>query len=324
MNLDTIKNGLTQKLGTTGLKIQQYSPEILLGAGIVGVIGTVILASRASLNLDQIRREVQFSLDTIESNGQEAKDNAAKNEDLAKIDQITLKAKAQVYMVGGLEVAKLYAPAAALGTASIIAILASHGQMKNRQVALLAAYNLMAETYKTYRARVVEQLGADVDQNFHTGVVEESYSTTETDDQTGKSKKVKKTRFTKDDKPLSIYARLYDNSSTQWRGERLLDRAFLMGQQQRANDLLMLHGFVFLNQVYDMLGLPWSPEGQLVGWVLKDPKQMEAEGRDGYIDFGLQNPINDPTREFMEGHNDTVYLDFNVDGVVFDELKKLL
>lgn len=315
MNVSDIKNAVTQKFGMTGLQIQKHSPEILLGVGLIGMAATVVMASRATLKLESIVSETRQALETIDDTAEQA--NKTGNVPAKNIDEITLKAKTQVYVVSGLEVVKLYGPSFALGVASIAAILASHGVMKNRQVALVAAYNVLAEGYKNYRARVVEELGEEKDLAYHLGLAEETVTETVADVETGKKSKVKKTRYTKLNE-LSGYARLYDNSSTQWRDDRMLARAFLMGQQRHANDLLMLNGFVFLNQVYDMLGFPWTKEGQMVGWVLKNPEQMKKEGRDGFISFGLENPINEADRQFMDGHNDAIWLDFNVDGIVLD------
>lgn len=308
VNLSNMKDMTTRSFGRSSLLLQKHSPEILLGVGLLGMVATIVLASKATRNLDQILRERDYDLDQI---------NDLKPEDAT--EEEIVKAKVVAHVQTGLKLAKLYGPSIGLGVLSVGAILGSHGIMTKRQTSLMAAYGLLAETYKAYRQRVTEQLGEDVDRNFHMGVTEETHTVTEiTED--GKSKKVRKTRLIKDPTQLSIYARCYDKtSSNQYRGDRLMDRAFLMGQQNYANDLLKLKGFVFLNEVYNSLGLPWSQEGQLVGWVLKgDVNQMEEEGRDGYIDFGILNPINDADREFMNGTNDAIWLDFNVDGIVYD------
>lgn len=315
VNLSNMKDTATRSFGRSSLLLQKHSPEILLGAGLVGMLATIVLASKATLKVNDLSIEIEEERATIELAEEEGTTEAGKpysNEDYNKDLAIH-------YVQSGLKYAKLYAPAIGVGVLSVTAILASHGVMAKRQTSLMAAYGLLAETYNAYRKRVAEQLGEDVDRNFHMGMTEETHIVTEiTED--GKSKKVRKTRLIKDPTQLSIYARCYDKtSSNQYRGDRLMDRAFLMGQQNYANDLLKLKGFVFLNEVYNSLGLPWSQEGQLVGWVLKgDPDQMKKEGRDGYIDFGILNPINDADREFMDGNNDAIWLDFNVDGIVYD------
>jgi hypothetical protein len=109
----------------------------------------------------------------------------------------------------------------------------------------------------------------------------------------------------------SIYARAFDESNPMFRGDRNLNAAFLTAQERYANDVLILRGHVFLNEVYERLGFPHSSEGQLVGWVLRSPEQMTDEGRDGYVSFGLDKP------NVLNPHTGAIILDFNVDGEVF-------
>lgn len=73
------------------------------------------------------------------------------------------------------------------------------------------------------------------------------------------------------------------------------------------NQRLALKGHVFLNEVYDKLGIERTPEGQIVGWVY--------DKGSGYIDFGLDSPESDT---FMSGKERSVWLDFNVDGPILD------
>lgn len=42
---------------------------------------------------------------------------------------------------------------------------------------------------------------------------------------------------------------------------------FLRRQQDYANEMLKARGHLFLNEVYDLLDIPRSKAGQVVGWV---------------------------------------------------------
>ena len=66
-----------------------------------------------------------------------------------------------------------------------------------------------------------------------------------------------------------------------------------------------------LNDAYDKLGLDRTVPGAVVGWV------WDGEG-DNMIDFGLYNPVNE---RFLSGHEQAVWLDFNVDGVVYEQIE---
>jgi hypothetical protein len=59
---------------------------------------------------------------------------------------------------------------------------------------------------------------------------------------------------------------------------------------------------------------PHSSAGAVVGWVLGNG--------DDYIDFGIWDPNNEKAREFVNGHEAAILLDFNVDGVIYDLIDK--
>lgn len=307
MNLQTIKHTVSRSYGRSGLVLQKYSPEILLGFGLVGGVVAAVMAAKATLNAGQIKRDHDDAIDELSENNY--------------LDKNTRdKATAMVYVQTGLKYTKLYGPSVGLGVLSITAILGSHGIMGRRQTSLIAAYGLLNEGFKAYRQRVVEELGEDVDQNFHLGLKDEEYTETSLDEN-GKKVKTKKTRSVKlDTTSPSIYARIFDSSNVEYRSDRLLNKAFILSQQNYLNDVLFLRGHVFLNEAYERLGFPHTKEGQLVGWVLKDPKTMKEEERDGYIDFGLNNFYNDPAHDLNNGEGTfpTFLIDPNVDGIVYD------
>lgn len=316
MNSQTIKNRFTQSFGRTGLKLQKRSPEILLGVGIVGVIATVFMVAKAAQKQNDLSIEIEETFAVIEDEHEYKVEQSG----LALGGNERNKALAIAYVKTGLQYARLYGPAAGVGVLSIMAILASHGVMANRQVALVAAYNLLNEGFKSYRERVVEELGEDKDSEFYLGLRSETYTEKGVDEE-GNKTKTKKVKLVADpnQKTGSIYSRFFDEANPQYRSDRLLNKAFLMAQQNYANDVLILRGHLFLNEVYERLGFQHTKEGAIVGWVLKDPKTMRDEDRDGYVSFGfLDIDVQPVTREFVNLTNPSVLLDFNVDGIIFD------
>ena len=77
-------------------------------------------------------------------------------------------------------------------------------------------------------------------------------------------------------------------------------------------------GFLFLNDVYDSLGIPKTEAGQIVGWIYdeNDPE------RDNCVDFGIYNIHRVANRDFINGIEPVILLDFNVDGDILHELSK--
>lgn len=108
----------------------------------------------------------------------------------------------------------------------------------------------------------------------------------------------------------SDHARWFDAGCVRWVKNSEYNKIFLIQSENHCNDLLRRKGYLFLNEVYNVLGIPRSEAGQLVGWIYKD---------DSYVDFGLcaDNPI---TKDFIDGYRNDVILDFNVDGVILDKI----
>lgn len=310
MNTTNLQQKFTQAYGRGRLTLQKYSPEILLGAGLIGAVVAAVMAAKATLNAEGIVNEHQLSLDEIDAQTNKLAEAAP--------TQMVMEMKARVYTKTALEFGKLYGPALGLGALSISAILASHGIMGRRQVSLIAAYNLVSEGFQSYRNRVVEELGAGKDLEYSLGLRETVTKVKELDPETQKEVKVKKHGFERVNGHMSIYSRFFDESNPNYvRNSRAMNKAFLLGQQNYFNDILVIDGHVFLNQVYKALGFPETKEGQLVGWVLRSAEQMKEEKRDGFIDFGIMDWESPAAREFVNETNPTILINPNVDGIVY-------
>lgn len=111
----------------------------------------------------------------------------------------------------------------------------------------------------------------------------------------------------------SIYARFFDESCAAWSKDAEYNLTFLKGQQAHANDILRARGYVFLNEVYDMLGMPRTKAGQAVGWIYDESNPYG----DNYIDFDLND---ERCSTFVNGYERSVLLDFNVDGNIVDKV----
>jgi hypothetical protein len=176
--------------------------------------------------------------------------------------------------------------------------------LSRRNVGLTAAYAALDKGFREYRSRVVEEFGAEKDQELRYGfeMVEEAVDT----DEGPVTKTVKRPLMTE-----SIYSRIWakETAGDLWSPEFGKNQLTLKIQEQYANDLLNAKGYVFLNEVLGGLNLEESAMGQVVGWVLP---QYGGKGN-GYIDFGIFRNI-EAGRNFANGNERSVLLDFNVDG----------
>ena len=292
---------LPKVVGKAGLILSKYSPEILLGAGIAGFIGTIIVTSKAATKAEEIMKKHDNDMKTLKRVLDEYDGKTYSEDDFNKDKRI-------VYARTIKEMAKAYGPTILLSTLSIGCILCSYGIIKKRHLALIAAYNGLQESFLDYRKRVIEDYGEGTDQMYRLGIREE----TKAEKIVGKNgkEKIKETKeLVVDPNHHSQYARFFDSSSTQWNRNAEYNFMFLKSQQNYANEILKTRGHIFLNEVYDMLGIPRSQAGQIVGWVL-------GEG-DDFVDFGIFDDEGD-TRDFVNGYKDSILLDFNVDGIVYD------
>ena len=112
----------------------------------------------------------------------------------------------------------------------------------------------------------------------------------------------------------SDYAKIYDDGNTGWCKDPEASLMFLRRQQDYANDKLKEKGYLFLNEVYEMLGFQRTKAGQMVGWIY-DEKNPNG---DNYVDFGIYDVNKPKNAEFLDGKERAIILDFNVDGVILD------
>lgn len=304
-----MKNDIMLKASRTfskaGLVIKKHSPEILMVAGIAGTVASTVLACKATTKVSKILEEKNETVNQIHQ--------CLESEEIEYTEEDSKKDLTIVYAQTGVKLIKLYAPAVALGTLSIASIVSGHKILKRRNVALAAAYAVVDKGFKNYRKNVVERFGEELDKEFRFGIKNKEIEEV-TVDEKGKEKIEKKIvqEVSELDK-YSEYARFYDDGNTGWTKDPEYNLMFLRQQQNYANEKLKANGHLFLNEVYDMLGIPRSKAGQVVGWIY-DEKHPNG---DNYVDFGLYDN-KDGNRLFVNGYEPTVLLDFNVDGVIYD------
>lgn len=279
---------LTNALGNAGLKLKKYSPEILLGVGIASGIATVALAVVGTTKLEETVNKCQTRKEVAVEVG-------------------TKKAKREAFVKNVGDFAKIYAPAAATGVVSVAATLASHGIIKKRNIALTAAYASLSDAYLAYRDRIKDKLGEDEERKIYYGAKDEKECK-------NCDKEVCTCQKEGAVEGFSPYAKFFDESSPRWDKDPDYNLMFLRGEEKYFNDRLNAVGHVFLNEVYDALGLEHTSAGSVVGW-LKDTSKTHGNG---FIDFGIYDGNSKAKRLFVNGQERSILLDFNVDGVIYN------
>lgn len=307
--IDGIKQGLVAGCNKISFQAQKHSPEILAGIGVVGVITSAVIACKATTKLSGILDDAKDQLDKVK---EVANDPAyAGQYDLEDAKKDTTI----IYVQKGVEIIKIYLPAITLGAVSIGCLLASNNILRKRNAALGAAYATLDKSYKAYRNRVADRFGNEVEKEIRYGIKAERIEN-KTIDEEGNEVIVEEEVKVMDPNLYSDYARFFDESSPYWQKDSEYNLMFLKSQQQYANDLLRSRGRLFLNEVYEMLGIEKSKAGQIVGWVY-DPKNPIG---DNFVDFGIYNMQDERVRAFVNGNERNILLDFNVDGNVWDAM----
>ena len=110
-------------------------------------------------------------------------------------------------------------------------------------------------------------------------------------------------------------------SSKEWDSDYEYNLHNLILRQKYADDMLKSRGYLFLNEVYQMLGFPVTPTGQDVGWIYERNNPIG----DNYVDFGMNKVYAEDglsAMDRMSPQNNAILLNFNVDGYIKDRLFK--
>jgi hypothetical protein len=298
-----IPNSVSIKLSRQMLKAQKHSPAIMFGAGIAVGITAAVKACQATLKVEEVLNKNDAQLQKFEAtHAEQPKEYTLED---VKSDQRLQK----IHLVRDLTT--LYALPVGLGFVSVGLLTSAHVVLTRRNIALAAAYTVLDRSYREYRERVVNELGSDKDREFRYGSKEK-----EIVDETTDGHVVKTVKRADPGKGRSQYAVCFDQLNPNWQPRADYNQTFLTLIQTHCNQKLHARGHLFLNEVYEALGLEHTPDGQIVGWVLGGNGSTTAG--DGYVDFGFMTPDTHEVYDFMRGDEGAVWLDFNVDGPVWN------
>lgn len=310
MKLNFLKN----TAGKTGFLLQKASPEIFIGIGIGCVVAGAVMACKATLKVDSVINEKNVNLEKVKearaavlSDDEDFKDiteDVYSAEDYRKDLIITYSNAARGFI-------KLYGLPIALGVVGVGSILYGHNILSSRNLAIAAAYETIKEGYSEYRKRVVNELGEDADKRFRYGIQKKDIQVEEQkEDGTVKTKIIKNAEVIEG---YSKNAKFFDSSSPYWEKSPEYNLLFLRERQETANNILHTKGHIFLNEIYDMLGIPRTEDGQSEGWT---------DDGVGFIDFGIYELYREAARDFVNGYENVILLDFNVDGNILKKVFK--
>jgi len=121
------------KLGTIGRMITDNAPTILTAMGATGLVGTVVLAVRAT---PEAMRRIE-------------EDDFTRPEETARMTRL------EQFKAGW----KPYVPAAISGTVSIVCIIGANSIHSKRNAAAIGLYTISEAAFKEYREKIADTIG---------------------------------------------------------------------------------------------------------------------------------------------------------------------
>ena len=286
-------------------RISKHAPTILSVGASIGVVATSALAWRAGRTFEDVEYRNFERVKACQDRADEIPD-----EDVPSIERKNRLAFA-------LDAARHIAPTVIIGGTTIALIYFSNSISRKRMAALSAAYFAVQNAFDNYKAKMVDTLGKEtVDKIVQPKLPNYGKTAEEILENDDRNDAADVT-----DAVLSMvqecspYARIIsETSSTAWDPNEDYTVMNLTEIQAWANRRLQKKGHLFLNEVFDQLGLSRMREGALVGWL------KNGDG-DGYISFGdFESAIyRVPDYERKSIHSNVV-VDFNVDGVIWDKI----
>lgn len=294
--MNIVPKAVSRLASRSMLKLNASSPTILVVAGVVGFGATAVMAAKASRKIDPILEEHDKARAAVEHTNHTQRERQ--------------KAVVHVYTATTVELAKLYGPTIFVGALSTASVLSGHHILKGRYVATMAAYSGLFDQFQLYRGRVAKAIGEEREKDLYEGAMLEWQ---EDPDHKGEYKLTANHLEKSKGNYLQPW---FDEVNPNWTRDPQINYFFLKSVQSHMNNRLEVFGHVFLNEVYDALGMPRCREGAVLGWIRGDKGSVG----DGFVDFGFMTSNNPHAVAFRKGVEKTVQLNFNVDGSIWDKI----
>ena len=172
--------------------------------------------------------------------------------------------KFEAIRVAGL----VYIPTMFVGASTIACIFGANALNQRQQAALMSAYALLDSSYKEYKSKVVDLYGDEADLRVREEIAKGKYA--------GDGK-------TPDNNNVLFYDEFsgrYFETTT----------AKVLKAEYELNKKLSIHGGAYLNEFYELVGLPTTDYGDHLGWSAAGMYEMYWEQ---WLDFNHEKIILD-------------------------------
>lgn len=315
---NNLSNHITRTVSKGIYILKDHAPEILAVTGSVASVGAIVCAIKETPKATQIMDEHKKNIENVHA----VIKSADESEDIEYSSDDEKKDLFIIYSKTGLNLVKNYWPMLLLEGISIACTLSGAYTSRKRYSSLLTTAVAMEAIHKKYRENVVERFGEETDNELRHGIKTKAKEYV-IKDKNGKEIKVKevcreKSKYDTHDDITRIFDEI--NAAGTYSRDAYANRSFILGVEQWANNLLVTRGWVYLNEVYEKLGLPQSRAGHNLGWVYKDHSTDDVSKHHNRVVISFVGYDGNSAKDFENGLEPSVILDFNVDGYISNEI----
>lgn len=293
---------------------KQWKPQIKIGTGTALLVGGSVWACYQTTKLKAINDAHLAHIKDIHD-GYACLSDTSRS--LASVQKNYRKDISKARLMQFKDLALLYSGPLAAEAVGVALIANGTGDLTTELRNTAIAYTGLLSTFREHRRRTANVVGEEKEEMILRGIEEKEVE--EIDEKGKVHKKVTKVKTGED---LSPYARLFsETTADMWDRNPEVTKNFLLMQQSAAQNIFDIrlktkgYGWLYFNEVLDMLGFPMTDEGQDVGWYY-NPDKPDEGNTDGKIDFGIMNSVNSRfiASSSTECLENSCWLDFNCCG----------
>ena len=225
-----------------------------------------------------------------------------------------------------IDLAKIYALPTIFAGLSLTFMGGSYKVMRDKEIALGAAYVTLDNAYKAYRNRVKEEIGDEAENKLFKDIREKKIKRKVEDPLTGEIKEIEET--VKVNGGTGAYDIMFDACSALFSRNGRVNYETLCDKEEELTRILHMDGYLFGDTVVEILGIPKSTLShdllsalRVIGWT----DAPDEQGRPKRVLLGIRDYYKHATdvgQELFEGAENTVWLTPNFDGVILVDYAK--
>lgn len=307
--IDNIAQNVSLKAGRATLKLKANAPTIAIVGGLVCVgVGVGIGTYRSIKYAPKIDEYYQRVKNAKETEGEKSEKH------FKEVAIVRAKFVKDISKIYGMPLAMVI-----LGTG---AVLYGNHLFKARNLAL-AGSNAIFQNQ-------VERLSKEIDNAYGEGSAERIkkggvIKEVEVEDGNGNGKTKKKKAAVIDYNDLGDFCLFFDQGSSQWHKSSTLNMMAIKNAEKMLTKKLRMRGYLFLDEAYDFLDVPIIDErmkciAHSVGWIYDGDKDNPKYAN--HVSFRVFDNLTDAKINFVNGYENVILLDPNVDGDIYSKMMK--